>query len=154
MIEIQSSRYPVSVTGTNVPPASDVQYVLVEMEGTHEGASHTLSSGGVVQINNKSVKELKLTTVTTVPLAFHLEQNYPNPFNPKTEIRLEIGEGGLVTLKVFDVLGREVATLVNENLPPGRYTREFNATGLASGVYLCRLMAGGKSEIKRMVLVR
>lgn len=98
------------------------------------------------------------------PLAFKLGQNYPNPFNPSTEIEFEIADystkdgstsdGGLVSLKVFDLLGREVATIVNERMSPGRHTRSFKADGLPSGVYFYRLTAGGQSVSKRMVLLK
>lgn len=91
-----------------------------------------------------------------------LEQNYPNPFNPTTEIRYQISEVGLVTLKVFDVLGREVATLIQEVKQPGRYTVTWDATGMASGVYLARLSvtpsasvgAGSFGQTRKLVLVR
>lgn len=87
-----------------------------------------------------------------VPLVFALEQNYPNPFNPSTTIRFTLAENGPVNLKVYDVLGREVATIVNENLNAGRHTRMLNAGGLASGVYLYRLQSGGNIAILRAVL--
>jgi aminopeptidase N len=94
---------------------------------------------------------------------FDLSQNYPNPFNPSTKIKFTIpqspllggdGRGGLVTLKVYDVLGNEVATLVNENKPAGSYEIEFGGTGLPSGVYFYRLQAGGFVETKKMILLR
>ncbi|MGE5362581.1 MAG: T9SS type A sorting domain-containing protein [Bacteroidota bacterium] len=70
--------------------------------------------------------------------------NYPNPFNPTTTIKYDIAEGSqyLVTLRVFDIAGREVATLVNEVKEPGRYTATFDASGFASGIYYCHLQAG------------
>ncbi len=74
--------------------------------------------------------------------SFVLLQNYPNPFNPTTNIEFRIGNFGFVSLKVYDLLGREVATLVNEELKPGSYRRVFGGSGLASGVYLYRLRAG------------
>lgn len=83
-----------------------------------------------------------------------LEQNYPNPFNPVTNIGFRIGDYGLVNLRVYDVLGREVATLVNEERPAGSYTVSFDASGLASGVYLYRLTTGGMLQTRRMVVVR
>ena len=88
------------------------------------------------------------------PLSFTLEQNYPNPFNPTTDVRFEIGEGGFVSLRVYDVLGRAVATLVDEELKPGSYERVFDATGLASGTYLCRLMAGSYVATRKILLLR
>jgi glucose/arabinose dehydrogenase len=88
------------------------------------------------------------------PRQFYLGQNYPNPFNPTTEIRYQTPEVGHVTLKVFDVLGREVATLVDEVLSAATHTRTFDATGLASGVYYYRLVAGSHIQTKKMVLAR
>ncbi|HXF99381.1 MAG TPA: glucoamylase family protein, partial [Bacteroidota bacterium] len=93
------------------------------------------------------------------PAGFKLYQNYPNPFNPETAIRFEVGGSEFVTLKVFDVLGREVATLVNEYKPAGEYTVRFSAwagdaSRLASGVYYYRLNAGNFSQTKPMVLLR
>ena len=85
---------------------------------------------------------------------FRLEQNYPNPFNPSTRIGFQIIDYGLVSLKVFDVLGREVRTLVNERLQPGSYETTFDATGLASGVYFYRLQAGELVQTKRLMLLR
>jgi agmatine deiminase len=96
---------------------------------------------------------------------FYLYQNYPNPFNPTTKIKYEIplsppllkGEseaGGFVTLKVYDILGNEVATLVNEEKPAGTYEVEFNATGLTSGVYFYKLIAGSFIEMKKMILLK
>ncbi len=88
------------------------------------------------------------------PARFALEQNYPNPFNPTTEIKYQISEGSHVTLKVFDMVGREVATLVNEEMTAGNYKATFNSTGLASGVYFYRLGAGSFTRTKKMVLMR
>ncbi len=100
----------------------------------------------------------------TWPASFSLNQNYPNPFNPSTQIQFAIPTSGNVELKVFDMLGREVATLVNEELMPGAYVRMFSAkggsasggdaTGLASGVYLYRLKAENFSRTMKMVVVR
>lgn len=89
-----------------------------------------------------------------VPRAFALLQNYPNPFNPSTRIPFSIRAVGNVTLKVYDILGREVRTLVNENLQAGSYEVTFNAEGLASGVYLYRLQGGSYSETKKLILLR
>jgi photosystem II stability/assembly factor-like uncharacterized protein len=94
---------------------------------------------------------------------FGLEQNYPNPFNPKTNIKFQIpstrlgfgiSDVGLVSLRVYDMLGREVATLVNENLQPGSYEVTFDARGLASGAYFYRLRTGEFTQTKRLLLLR
>jgi hypothetical protein len=93
------------------------------------------------------------------PEAFALSQNYPNPFNPTTEIQFTIVNRLLTIVKVFDVLGREVATLVNEVKEPGTYTVQFSANGgngsnLASGVYFYRLQAGSFVQTKTLLLLR
>ena len=93
------------------------------------------------------------------PIKFSLSQNYPNPFNPSTTIKYSIPNVGtslmkFVQLKIFDILGREVAALVNENQQPGNYEVEFNASNLSSGVYLYKLTAGSFTETKEMILLR
>lgn len=89
-----------------------------------------------------------------VPSKFGLEQNFPNPFNPSTEIRYQISELSNVTVKVYDVLGREVAMLVNERKSPGRYKVQFDASTLPSGVYFYRLEAGSYVETKKLTVMK
>jgi len=88
------------------------------------------------------------------PGTLTLEQNYPNPFNPGTTIRFTLSQSSDVTLKVFDILGREVATLVAGHLPPGTHQREWNPGNTAAGVYFCRLRAGESVETRKLVLLR
>lgn len=90
----------------------------------------------------------------TIPAWFSLSQNYPNPFNPATTISYQISTVSRVSLKVYDVLGRSVKTLVNEVQSPGSHKAVFNAAGLASGVYFYTLKAGGYVETRKMVLIR
>lgn len=85
---------------------------------------------------------------------FLLEQNYPNPFNPSTTIRYSIPTSEFVKLKVYDVLGNEVATLVNEEKPAGSYEVEFQATELSSGIYFYKLQSGNFVETKKMLLLK
>ena len=86
---------------------------------------------------------------------YNLEQNYPNPFNPTTNIRYSIRDAGLVTLKVYDLLGREVATLVNQAQPPGNYQVTFDASRLtSSGMYIYRLQSGSFTRTMKMLLVK
>lgn len=92
--------------------------------------------------------------VARAPEAFSLEQNYPNPFNPTTTIKYQLPELSFVTIKMFDVLGNELETLVNEEKPVGSYEIEFNASALPSGVYFYRLQAGDFVETKKMVLLK
>jgi hypothetical protein len=88
------------------------------------------------------------------PEEYKLYQNYPNPFNPNTIIRFKIKDSKYVSLKIYDVQGKEIATLVNENLKAGTYEMEFNAKGLSSGIYYYRLTAGDFSETNKMILVK
>ncbi len=93
-------------------------------------------------------------SVSNVPAAFALGQNYPNPFNPSTTIRFTLPASGPVTLKVFNLLGEEVATLVNETVGAGESSVRFDGSGLASGMYLYRLQAGSSTQTRRMMLVK
>jgi hypothetical protein len=83
-----------------------------------------------------------------------LEQNYPNPFNPSTSIGYRLPGPGHVSLRIYDMLGREVATLVDAVQPGGRYTATFRGAGCASGVYLCRITTPFGTLIRSMTLVR
>ena len=83
-----------------------------------------------------------------------LSQNHPNPFNPSTRIEYAVPKSGIVSLRVFDMLGREVAVLVDGSVEAGWYSVNFNAQNLSSGVYLYRLEVGGSSVTKRLVLVK
>jgi hypothetical protein len=105
----------------------------------------------------------KVDVGVELPKYYALNQNYPNPFNPITTIEYQIplspfsekGErGGFVSLKVYDLLGREVATLVNEQQPAGIYTKHWNASEMPSGVYFYRLQAGTFTETKKLILLR
>jgi len=98
--------------------------------------------------------DLEQTVVISPPVGFELSQNYPNPFNPSTNIGFRIADFGFVTLKVYDVLGNEVATLVNEEKRAGVYEVEFSATGFSSGIYFYRLQTGTFIETKWMVLLK
>jgi len=85
---------------------------------------------------------------------FLLHQNYPNPFNPSTTLSFDVPYSSFVSLKVYDLLGHEMATLANEELLSGTYERVFDAGGFASGVYLYRLQAGTFSETRKLLLMK
>ncbi len=93
-------------------------------------------------------------TSAIAPGSFSLNQNYPNPFNPSTRISYSIQKAGLVTLKVYDILGREVATLFNGFQQPNSYSVSFNASGLASGIYFYKLKAGDFVQTRKMMLLK
>ncbi|MBK8553858.1 MAG: T9SS type A sorting domain-containing protein [Ignavibacteria bacterium] len=88
------------------------------------------------------------------PTKFELSQNYPNPFNPSTKINFSLAKEGFVSVKVFDNVGRQVATLVNEFKNVGFYTVDFNAANLTSGVYFYRLEANGLTKVMKMSLIK
>ncbi len=104
----------------------------------------------------------KNTSTEFIPQVFHLSQNYPNPFNPITKISYDIPQNSIVKLTIYDILGREVIILVNNEFKqPGRYVIEFNGTNLASGVYFYRIevrQAGSSTvefvDSKKMVLLK
>lgn len=88
------------------------------------------------------------------PNCYSLSQNYPNPFNPTTTISFSFSRKPYGSLKVFDVLGREVATILSADLPAGNHSRQWNAEGLPSGVYFYRLQAGTFTETKKLILLK
>ncbi|MDE3059360.1 MAG: T9SS type A sorting domain-containing protein [Bacteroidota bacterium] len=106
---------------------------------------------------NSAVKNIDLT-VSGVRVqgndhfTYKLNDAFPNPFNPTTHVRFTVADFQLVTLKVYDVLGREVATLVNEQKSPGTYEVNFDASSLSSGVYFYRLQSGSFTDVKKMVV--
>ncbi|MDX2128523.1 MAG: FG-GAP-like repeat-containing protein [Chloroherpetonaceae bacterium] len=105
-----------------------------------------------VLVGDKTLLESEVRTL--LPTEFALEQNFPNPFNPNTVIAYQLPQSGQVTLKVYDVLGREVTTLVNEPKEAGKYQVNFNAAKLASGVYFYQLKSGNFVQTKKMMLVK
>ena len=90
----------------------------------------------------------------TSPTHYELLQNYPNPFNPSTIISFSLVARSFVSLKVFDLLGRDVANIVSEEMQPGNYSRQWNASDLPSGIYFYRLQAGSFAETKKLILLK
>ena len=91
---------------------------------------------------------------TVIPTEFSLSQNYPNPFNPVTNLEFGISDLEFVSLKVYDITGKEVMTLVNETKPAGRYLVKFDGSNLGSGVYFYKISAGSFTAVKRMLLIK
>jgi hypothetical protein len=88
------------------------------------------------------------------PVKYSLQQNYPNPFNPSTKISFSIIEAGIVNLKIYNLMGEEILTLLNDYKDIGTYTIDFNASGLSSGIYFYKIISGNYTEIKKMVLIK
>lgn len=107
---------------------------------------------GVYELNGQLIGITNYNSNT--PDKFYLKQNYPNPFNPQTKISFGVVKSGLVNLKVFDALGREVATLVNQNLKLGSYETTFRGDNLSSGMYFYKLSVNDFTETKRMMLIK
>jgi hypothetical protein len=112
------------------------------------------TQGGVWRIPLSSIPTSVKSDGVQTPERFALLQNYPNPFNPSTVISYQLAVSSDVTLKVYDILGREVATLVDENKSPGSYQAKFDGSRFASGVYFYRLEAGSFSAVKKFVLMK
>jgi hypothetical protein len=115
---------------------------LTEVVKNYYNTCYTSPLIGIVPLSNE------------IPNRFLLYQNYPNPFNPKTIIKMEIPKSGNVTMKIYDVLGNELETLVNEELKPGTYEIEFDGTSFASGVYYYKLSAADYTDTKKMVMIK
>ena len=137
-----------------------------QTNSTHQ-LSSTMGECLVGFSNNSSTKSYKgfwytynesLTTniedQLSIPTEYKLEQNYPNPFNPSTTIKFSLPENSMVTLKVYNIVGEEVATLINEERDSGWYEQSFDASKLASGIYIYRLSASSKVFSKKMMLVK
>lgn len=122
------------------------------------GVNYNRGNGCILKTTNGGVSMKKISS--EVPDKFILLQNYPNPFNPSTNIKFLIKEKNFVTLKIFDIIGKEISTLVNENLQAGEFEVNWDArhgwssTELPSGVYYYMLTAGDYKEVKKMVLVK
>lgn len=106
----------------------------------------------MVAVINVTATGIKQTETTASK--FELKQNYPNPFNPSTLINFNIPQKSFVSIKIYDISGREIRSLVNSELNGGGYSFDFNANNLASGIYLYKLQAGEFTDIKKMMLIK
>jgi photosystem II stability/assembly factor-like uncharacterized protein len=145
------------------PFYGSIQYLTFSDSSAGWGVT---SAGEVLRYQSPTLTSVRQSSHSGSPEGYALYQNFPNPFNPTTEISYELAEisgqspdprgleGSAVSLKVFDMLGREVALVVNTREAPGRHTVTFDGTGLASGVYLYRLSAAGFVQTRKMIIVR
>ncbi len=150
-----------------------VQSYVADLSGLGGGSAAVFASGFLTPANNQNGEAFGLffaladgtvgqfPIVTSIeeissitPRDYNLSQNYPNPFNPSTTINFSLPNNEFVTLKVYNILGSELATLVNRELTAGSYEFDFNASNLASGIYFYELKAGNFAEIKKMNLLK
>jgi hypothetical protein len=134
--------------------ADDVYIDQITWRGSASAATSTTTMGDPVALNRRAVDEPSLAPENETPAMNSLGQNYPNPFNPRTTIAYTLASEARVTIDVFDVSGRRVATLVDDVKGAGHHVAEFDASALASGVYFYRLTAGAFVEKRRMVLLK
>jgi len=113
-----------------------------------------LNNGKSIILKHYGITDVPEEKSNSVPTEFDLSQNYPNPFNPSTTISYAIPTDGFVSLKIYDMLGKEVATLINEEKPAGDYTISFNANNLASGMYIYKISSGPFNQTKKMILMK
>ncbi len=142
----------VAITGETAytdiaPPSENSHWYFVTSVNRNNIESEPTSSveGGIVVSNEEEWGKVQ---------DFTLSQNYPNPFNPNTEIIFNLPESGITSLKVYDMLGREVATLIDHNLSSGIHSVTFDASNFASGIYLYRLISNGREMIRKMTLLK
>ena len=150
---------------TMVPGVSDTQEVIVG--NLADRGSNYIASVTALKSSTRSLQTIFRTYLTSnyitwggkqvypnIPEKFSMSQNYPNPFNATTTIIFFIGKDSYASLRVYDVLGREIATIFSGELPAGSYTKQWNASALPSGVYFYRLLASSYAETKKLVLIK
>ena len=154
-------------------PVKDWRYVSISKLNDNSGTNYyanmiatrgnvagTFTGGAPASLEDvyflrSTVTFTSINTISTeVPAKYSLSQNYPNPFNPATSIKFAITKAGFVSLKIYDLTGREISSLVNENLSAGTYNYAYNASNLSSGIYFYTLKADGFSETKKMMLIK
>ena len=130
--------------------------LIPDLTGSYTVSVHSPSKPqyGLITVRAQESTAIEEMNTSQLPVKYQLFQNYPNPFNPSTLISCQLPFAGNVTLKVYDVLGREVSILVNEEKPIGSYEVEFNASHLASGIYFYKIQAGDFVQTKKMMLLK
>lgn len=160
IIKVETQAYPVTVAW-ELNPENGIEYSIATGGMGKQGSGTTLSRTGSATMTMSSGGKFRFAALATNrgvgnlhPTSYLLAQNYPNPFNPETRIHYELPQDGFVKLVVYDVLGREVSTLVSEFKKSGRYDATYSARTLASGVYFYRLQAGAFNDAKKLLVIR
>jgi hypothetical protein len=156
-----------SISPMIIPPKDSAKFIFEYSPFILTKISHSnlIWNDSIYMYNNsKNISRLIITAfaeiivdvhnVRNIPVSYSLSQNFPNPFNPTTAISYQLPAFSHVMIKVYDVLGREVATLVNENKPAGNYNVKFDGSKLVSGVYFYRMESGSFSQTKKLLLLK
>lgn len=141
------------------------QEMIIALVGGSSPSDHlqsvSIMRDNIIEVRNLFNSIYPYSAITSIsksehkqPNAFNLQQNYPNPFNPTTQINYQLAKNSKVSIKIYDVSGREVKTLVNETQAAGNHTSNFNGAGLASGFYFYRIEAGNFNQTKKMVILK
>lgn len=156
-IAIQGAEYPITISW-NVRQANDAGYLLSVGPEGQPTAVHPLKDRGSIRISTKALSGLRLESrrlsVAELPREFALYQNYPNPFNPLTMIRFDLPVASRMSLRVYDLLGREVAVLVEGEQPAGAHDVTFNSGSLASGIYFYRMQTERFTSVRKMPIIK
>jgi|GEM_PF-1612898 len=160
-IESSNTKFVTSIHRATLPAGTgitDTLWYYPDVTGADSGyiviTSNAVSSPDTIKVKGAGIPVSGIAT-GSVPCKFGLSQNYPNPFNPTTTIAFALAKEAAVTLNIYDLTGREVAVLAdNESLKAGNYTRIWNAAQMPTGVYLCRIQAGDFSAVKKLVLIK
>jgi len=149
IIQISSDNYPITIRAEGIN-------LTIRDRINGEFLNEELNDGEEIRIANNKITSIEVTGRITggLPVSYELYQNYPNPFNPSTTIKFAVPKESNVNLSIYNVLGELITTLVKEQLKAGYYEYDFNASSLASGVYLFRIKAGDFIQIKKMVLIK
>jgi hypothetical protein len=153
-------NFPVSATALTGGTVNTILTNVTEIRLLHRSTPGTTGDPISAQLGIDNITATSTPTnvdnnPSEAPLAFHLYQNYPNPFNPTTMINYELPIKSFVAIKVYNILGKEVATLVNAEMQAeGMHSVQFNASGLSSGIYFYHLDAGNNTKVKQLVFLK
>ncbi len=154
-VNIQSSKYPVSVTIVGNGKLSSTEgYIIKELSGGIEVASEMVKDKQELVINDSRVNMITIQKGQIVPAEYSLAQNYPNPFNPSTTIKFGLPEATRVKVSIYSMLGELITELLDTDMEAGYHRVEFNASGIASGVYLYRVETEKFNNVKKMLLIK
>jgi hypothetical protein len=159
VINVETQAYPIALSW-ELNPENGISYSFIGDSGVGK-ISEIKSQNGNISFNEIGKNKIRLfasaekvSNSTNFPTAYSLMQNYPNPFNPNTLIKYSLPKISNVKLAVYDILGREIVTLIDEQQQPGKYEVKWDATYFSSGIYFYQLKAGDFIDTKKMVLIK